>query len=148
MSNDWKTPYKINDIFAGSSDKLSFLYFHAQTIIKLQNHLRAELPTPLGDHVTIANYNSNSLIIQTDSSAWAAKLRFKIPELLTILRNRCGLPELQTIRIKIKVPDSDQSTPDRKLTLSNQSSNFLRNIANTIPDLELQQSLLKISRHQ
>lgn len=148
MSNDRKTSHKINEILAGSTDKLSLLYAHAHKIISLQNNLRAELPASLADHVAIANYNNNSLIILTDSPAWAARLRFKIPELLTVLRNRCGLPELKTIRIKIKVPDNDQSTPDGKLVLSNQSSNFLHNIAEMMPDPELQKSLLKISRHK
>lgn len=147
MSNDSKIPLKIKKIFVESSDNLSLLYLHTQTIIKLQNNLKAELPAPLNEHITIANYYSNTLIIQTDSSAWAAKLRFKIPELLTILKNKCGLSELKTIRIKVSVSDTDRTSPEKKLILSNQSSNFLRNIANTISDPDLRQSLLKISKN-
>ena len=147
MSNDRKTPHKIKEIFVESSENLSFLYFHAQSIIRLQNNLKAELPTPLNKHVTIANYDSNTLIIQTDSSAWAARLRFKIPELLAILKFKCGLSEIKSIRIKIKVPDGGQSLPGRNPGLSDQASNFLINIANSISDPDLRQSLLKISKH-
>ena len=148
MSDDRKNLHTVNELFTDSSDKLSSLYTHALALIRLQDNLKANLSAPLNEHVTVANYDNKTLIIQTDTPAWAAKLRFKIPDLLSVLRENCGLTDLKTIRIKISVPENKRTVSEKHLVLSNQSSDIIRNMANTITDPDLRQTLLKISENK
>src|SRR3990172_7179751 len=58
--------------------------------------LHSSLPASLHAHCQVANIEGHTLSIVTDSSAWAAKLRYLIPALLEKLNRAPSLPSLAT----------------------------------------------------
>lgn len=102
MTQNRPRPFrKISDIALDTSDILAGLYRRSIDIIDLQDSIRKRLGSPLNAHLHVANFNTDTLIIFTDSAAWAAKLRFHTADILDIARNKAGLDNLKSVRVRI-----------------------------------------------
>jgi len=142
-----------------SNDQLNKLYHHAKDICALNEKLHKHLAPSLSSHCNVANYSDETLTVNADTSAWASKLRYCIPDILKFAKLECGLTNLKTVRVKVspihyKVNQSEtgqskfsDTNPARKVRLSKKSAIFIKNIAKTINDPELRKSILKISNH-
>ena len=142
-----RPPLDINSILACRTKTASAVYDHALRLIELQQRLRTALPAPLNDHVTVANSRNGTLTIYTDSAAWAARLRFRIPEMLkSINETPRGVP-LQAIRIKVRPADIKRLPAADKLSISDDTARLLQHMAESISDPGLRAALLRLSRH-
>jgi len=147
-----------------SNDQLNKLYQHAKDICALNEKLHKHLAPSLRSHCNVANYSDETLTVNADTSAWASKLRYCIPDILEFAKLECGLTNLKTVRVRVspihhkanqsKTDQSktDQSkfsgtNPTRKARLSKKSADFIKNVAESINDPVLRKSILKISTH-
>lgn len=125
------------------------LYDHARHLIEIQSVLKTILPAPINQHITVANLNEDALILHVDSAAWAARLRFHIPEILSRLNTRHTGKRIKTITPRI-IPNPGHK-PDagktKHVSISAQTARFLQNVAASIDDPELRDTFLKLSRH-
>jgi len=136
---------KISELLGSSSD-LSSMLTHIGALRQLQKHLCSRLPPPLNQHITIANFHQQTLIVHTDSPTWAAKLRFKIPDILDIARNNRHLTDIQTVRIKVMpVEQTTDRAPPAKI--SPQTAGILRQAAENTTDTALRSSLYNLSNN-
>lgn len=143
-----KTP-DIGTLLTEKSGKIHGLYRHVKKLIDIQEQLKTMLPAPLNEHITVANLANDSLTIYTDSAAWAARLRFNIPEMLKSLNLNNICTSVKSIRIKVIPPDNTQLPPhEQKLSISNDTALLLEHVADTIGDPDLRESLLKLSRNR
>lgn len=110
--------------------------------------LQQVLPVPLRDRFMVAAFDPDTLVLIADGTAWAARLRFQIPALRSIARERCGLPGLKSIRIRVSPPVPRPASAARKLRLSGDAAEFLRRSAESTTDEALRASLLRLSRHR
>lgn len=131
-----------------SSSKLGQLIQHGNRLRELESQLTAHLGAPLNQHCRIANYANNTLTLHTDSPGWAAKLRFITPDILNFMRNKCHLSEIKTVRIRIIIPDMKPAKNAKHLTLSQTTADHIKEVALSITDEGLRQSLLKLSEHR
>jgi len=137
-----------------SNKQLNKLYTHARDICTLNEKLHNYLAPSLGSHCTVANYSADTLIVNADSSAWASKLRNRIPDILAYARHECGLSKLITVRIRVSPKQNNTIQSDlssnastRKASLSIKSAKFIENVATSIQDPALRESILKISKN-
>ncbi|MCH8263196.1 MAG: DUF721 domain-containing protein [Proteobacteria bacterium] len=142
-----------------SNDQLNKLYHHAKDICTLNEKLHKHLAPSLRSHCNVANYSDETLTVNADTSAWASKLRYCIPDILEFAKLECGLTNLKTVRVRVspihhkanqsKTVQSKFSgtNPTRKAHLSKESADFMKNIAESINDPALRKSILKISTH-
>jgi len=142
-----RPPLDINSILASRTKTASALYDHALRLIELQKRIRTALPAPLNDHVTVANSRKGTLIIYTDSAAWAARLRFRVPEMLKSINETSQDVPLQAIRIKVRPPDTRRLPAADKLSISDDTARLLQHMAESISAPDLRASLLRLSRH-
>ncbi len=135
-------------ILSNKKNESGKLYEHSEHISSLELKLHNFLGSPLNKHFLLANYSNNILTLHTDSSIWASKLRYCIPDILEFMQQQCHLDTLKTIRIKVK-PASTESVklPVRQLKLSAKSSEFIKGIATSMTDYKLRTSLLKFTKH-
>jgi hypothetical protein len=143
-----RSPDGIDAILAGRSETASAVYRHALWLLELQRRLRALLAPPLNDHVTVANCRKGALIIHADSAAWAARLRFRIPDILAGFKETPPDAAIQSVRIKVRPPDSTQPPPPAQLTISDDTARLLQSVAESISDPDLRASLLRLHRHR
>ena len=136
------------------NEQLNSLYTHAKNISALNEKLHIHLDPTLNSHCSIANYSAETLVVNADTSAWASKLRYCIPDILDYAKNECGLSKLISVRIKVSPShgDTTQSDPlsaksNRKAYLSKRSAEFIENVAISITDPALRESILKICKN-
>lgn len=142
------SPLSIKDIISNQSGPLRDLYSRTVDIAILQEKLYSYLPRPLQEHIVAVSYNNFTLHLHTDNAAWATRLRFKIPEILEIARNKCLLTKLQTIRIKV-APSQDTLTTTRKsCKLSTKTTKLLEHTAQSIADPELRAVFIRLSKNR
>lgn len=128
------------------SGGLATLYRHVSDLRELQNKLKTKLPSPVCDHFILANINEDTLTLHTDSSAWAARLRFLTPDILSAARQLCRLPPPQTIRIKVVPPTIETTTIKRSINLSSKNAQLILETANTIADPVLRAALTRLAQ--
>ena len=137
-----------------SNEQLNKLYTHAKGICALNEKLHNYLAPSLSSHCTVANYSADTLVVNADTSAWASKLRNRIPDTLDYARHECGLSKLISVRIRVS-PNHNNTTHSslpgtavaRKASLSKKSAKFIESVATSIQDPALRESILKISKN-
>lgn len=142
-----RLPATVNRILARGTS-VPALYEQALRLIELQKQLRSLLPPPLGDHVTVGNCRNGILTVYADSAAWAARLRFEVPGLLNRLNETSPDAGIRTLRTRIRPPDPVAAPAAGKPLLSAASARLLQDVAESIDDPGLRESLLRLSRHR
>lgn len=140
-------PLKITEILSADTGHLVQLYSHTRELSALEKKLCSYLPASLRDHVRVANYDEKSLSLCTDNAAWATRLRFKIPDILNIARNKCMLDSIQTVRISVAPTEKETSNRRQAPRLTSETAQLLRSTAESLSDPDLRQALLQLSQH-
>ena len=140
-------PTTINDFLSSRSQTLSELVEHVSRILICQSKLRSELGPPLSEHLHVANYSKDSLMLHTDSPAWASRLRFNIQNILNIVRLNCGLNELKSVRIKVVIRNTDSEPAKRLNCISQSTTKLIENTARSVKDQKLRTSLFNLTKH-
>ena len=104
MSNSG--PKSLSELIFAPGGPLHELAVRAARRSDLAGFLRAGLPPELGAHVVAGNLRPDgTLVVVTDSPAWAARLRFEGASILA----RCQeiYPESQRVKVRVTGPDAD-----------------------------------------
>lgn len=64
------------------------------------NQFRALLPREEAPRFEVANIRGPSLLIHASSAAWATRLRFRLPELLPVLRRLEDFSKVEHIHVR------------------------------------------------
>lgn len=129
--------------FLASSDRLSQICNHIKKINGLQIKLGEYLGKPLAAHVAVADYRQNTLVLHTDSAAWAAKLRYGTPGILAAFKG--DLPGIRTVRIKVVPSGMLMRIPRRAVKVSAGTAEGIRQAADQIADTALRSTLHSIA---
>ncbi len=78
---------QLNQLISNPSGEIKSLLDQLAKIEALNNTLQSKLNANFSTHCRVANYRKNILVVAVDSAAWANKLRFQIPELISEFRN-------------------------------------------------------------
>ena len=148
MSVSIKQPKKIQTFLSTPGTGLGKLVCKAEHLIALEQKLCSFLPSPLDKHCKVSGLSNRSILLITDSSVWATKLRFMTPEILKFMKTECSSARLKSVRISIRPEIHNKSSKTgRKIVISTATSKMIKNIASNIQDDELRSSLQKIARH-
>lgn len=126
-----------------SSGRLSRLCNHIQMLRGLQTKLRDYLEPPLNEHVIVADYRQDTLVIHTDSSAWAERTRYRTPDILVLFKD--DLPGIRTVRIKNPPVEEPIQVSRRPVNVSHDTVEAIREVAGRIADPPLRAVLLRIA---
>lgn len=145
------TEYKalsISNILEDKKSSLSTLYKKANSIQEIDSKIKNLLDPSLKNKFELANINKNTAIILANSSAWATRLRYNIPTILSILNNQLNFTAVKTIRVKIKKPVYESPVSNKKSAyLSDKTAHFLNETAKHFTDPELRQCILNLSKN-
>jgi len=139
----------ISNILNNDHCSFSALYKKANSIQEIDRNLKKLLDPSLKDKFELANINAEIAILLVSSSAWATRLRYNIPAILDAFNNQLNLTSVKTIRIRVKKPIPENPDLNKKpIYLSNNSAQFLNDVANNFSDPELRKCFLNISKHR
>ncbi len=140
--------HSLQTFFKGNNSILASLCRRADYLHQMNLKLCSYLPAPLNSHCKLANITDDTVIMHADSSAWAARLRYCIPEILNIMHNQLNTINIKSIRIKVMFPDKKPHTSTaRTLTISRQTVRLLADCAKGTTDSALRSTLLRLSSH-
>lgn len=130
-----------SNLLPGLKEKISQL-------ISLNQLWHAQLDPVLANHCRIANFRNNCLIIEVESSAWALRLRYSLPELLKLLRELPEFAQLKTIEWYIQpVIEIEEKRILNSPPLSNESAALIRETASCVQNEKLKQALYKLAEN-
>jgi hypothetical protein len=113
---------------------------------RLNNLVQTLLDDDLKIHCQVGNIRDGVLILYTDSTAWASRLRYQSPALLKQMQQHKGLASLQQIEIRVQ-PREEKVSIYRKAELSNEASSCLQACADGMTDNGLKQALERLASH-
>jgi len=124
------------------------LFRQAATYQNLEIHIKPLLEEPLRHHIHLATLRGDTLTLIADSSAWAAKLRYQVPELRGRIAEISDFPKIQNIRVKVAKIDSPYPADPQqsKPYLSNKVIEGLQQQANYLRDPALREALLRLTK--
>jgi hypothetical protein len=116
----------------------------AHALIAIERRFFALIENPLlPAHCRLANLRDTVLVLETDSPAWATRLRYSAPEM--VHRLAAGdFPPVSEIRIRVRPPEAPTETT-RRATLSAESAAHLRSAAAAISDAPLAAALRRLA---
>jgi len=117
----------------------------ARKLQRLEQTVLQLLPKNLSAHCKVQNLKSEILILTTGSPAWAARLRFAVPDLIKQLECQFSLT-LRNIQIKIEPETIEiQLLNKRKPKLSLASGCLLAQTAHSVNHPALQAALYRLA---
>ncbi|MGD8593700.1 MAG: DciA family protein [Gammaproteobacteria bacterium] len=136
----------VSRILAAKNDKLQSLLDRAATLDGINQRLLRFLPSPLNQHVCLANLREDTAVFMADSSAWLTRARYQGPEILKLLRQEPGLERINKLHFKIQPLTEHAERPTSRPQLSENTAELLISTAKIIDDPELKAALHKLSR--
>lgn len=117
-------------------------------LAQLNQVFRSILPAHLREHATLARLDEGGWVVQTDSSAWATRLRYALPELRKPLEQHLGIA-LPRPRIRIAPPAVPKAPPppSRRMTVTAHTVSVLESAAHNVADLRLGAAILRLAEH-
>lgn len=145
-----KSPKPLHKLLRGSSLTLSGVVDRANELAALNAALSQLLDPTLAAHCRVANLRRDTLILQADSPAWAARLRYQIPALLKTLRGarspKAALRGLEEIQIKIRPPARRPPVKvGRQARMSPSAARLIDAAAQCMDDAPLQSALHRLA---
>ena len=117
----------------------------ARKLSRLDQAVLQLLPAELGQHCKVLNLRNETLILATPSPAWAGRLRFAAPDLLTQLKCQLSL-DIRAIDLKVQPePVENQSIKRASMQLSMSSATLLAQTARSVNHPPLQEALLRLA---
>lgn len=128
-----------------------FLNTQISTKKKLIDQLNAAvlplLPANCRQHITASNFSNNELTLIADSPVWAARLRTQHKQIISTISEQLKLP-IKSIKVRFQQPQVQQKKPAKAApVLSQQSSEIIKNTADSISDEALKESLLRLAKN-
>ena len=117
----------------------------ARKLARFEQAVLRLLPADLGAHCRVLNLKNETLVLSTTTPAWAGRLRFAVPELLTQLKCQHHM-EIRQVELKIH-PEANENQAVKRNTMkmSLNSAELLANTARSIDHPELQEALYRLA---
>ena len=117
----------------------------AKKLQRLEQAVLQLLPADLAAHCKVINLKNEILVLATSSSAWAARLRFAIPELIKQLGCQYAL-NLHTVQVRIEPKELEiQKVRHHQPALSMASGTLLAQTAQSVNHPALQEALYRLA---
>jgi hypothetical protein len=90
-----------SQLMASPTGILCRLLQHSETIKQLNKIFKTSLSAPLSQHCYVANLRDKTLVVHTDTSLWATRLRYMTPELLEKWQQDISIPTIDQIEVRV-----------------------------------------------
>ena len=144
------SPRSVGHILSSKSSGLERLLERVNNLAEVNRALHSYLAAPLNAHCQLQNIKGQWAVVHVDSSAWATRLRYQIPQLLKFLQSLPGLGQLKEIQIQIRPPRHQAPKPKaRSAQFSAASAAAVHALAESTSDPKLSAALRRLAnRHR
>ncbi len=117
-----------------------------QYLKSLNGQLHICLDPETSSHTQVADLNAERLLVHVDSSAWATRLRYQLPQLLRCLNQHPSLAQLRRIDIRVAPLAQPVPSPPQPATLSDANAAIIDSTADSLSDPSLRTALKRLAR--
>lgn len=123
------------------------LFHQAAENRKLDFRIKHLLDEPVSSHIQVAVVRDANLVLVADSPAWAAKLRYEVPQLRRRLSENTAFPKIETIRIKVAKSNAPPQPGMRRAqrSLSRATAEGVKRQAESLEDPVLREAVLRLA---
>lgn len=148
------SPEKRNPLVAATEQlhqpgsQVAKLVWQTKRLSELNRIFHAFLPSYLHAHAFLARLDQENWVVQTDSSAWATRLRYILPNLRHPLGEHLGIA-VPPPRIRIAPPavPLPPPPPNRRMTITDSTARLIESAAQNIPDRQLGAVMRRLAAH-
>lgn len=140
----------LRHLLAADPGALGALARRAERLRQATALLRAGLPQPLATHCVVAALEAGTVVVQTDASAWAARLRFMAPAVLSALQPLLHGQPAPGVKVCVRPPPgASEAAPAGRARArpSAGAGHSLRLAAEGVADPRLSAALRRLARH-
>ena len=135
-------PDRLNTFFSASRE-LNLLSQKAREIMALQQHWEQTIPLSLRRGCRVAYLNQDTLTIEANNGAIAAKLRQMTPELVMQLRERGAEVTAIQVQVQVSAPTLPHLEPAR--ILSSYEKSCITTFSDKLADSPLKEALNRLA---
>jgi hypothetical protein len=117
-----------------------------QYLKSLNGQLHICLDPETSSHAQVADLNAERLLVHVDSSAWATRLRYQLPQLLRCLHRHPSLAQLRRIEVRVAPQAQPVSPPPQAASLSAANAAIIDSTADGLSDPALRSALKRLAR--
>jgi len=136
----------IQDVIRASRGRIAAYAVESERLRKLNRALFEVLPAPMHEHVQAVRLSGTTLVLKSDSPAWQAKLRFQLPQIKRLIRQRMQIP-LQRIETGVMPRQESRTRTPRPARMSREAGAVLERAALSMEDTDLRAALQRLARH-
>ena len=137
----------VRDHLRSPKGRLAKLLAHTDKLQHVNRVFLAYLPNHLHEHAMITNMSTKAWVVQTDSSAWATRLRYVLPNLQQQLSDHLK-KQIPPLTVRIKPGNTVEVVVEpRRMELTKETAKLLEGTAQDLDDQRLGSALLRLSRH-
>lgn len=119
-------------------------------LLRVDKLVRSLLGSAFGEHCRVANIKGNCLLLHVDSTVWATRIRYQLPELLRNMQQTEQLKQISEIQLRVQPQERDASpaklTPTRKAVMSRDAALCVQECASSIADDQLRSALQRLAK--
>lgn len=145
-TKDTKTTH---DLLSSPNRGLSAIYTKVKRLKEIEEALQKYLPKALKHQCQVANKSLGKLVLISKNGAIATELRFFVPDLLRKCERDPQLNDIKQIECKVQPVETPPANTDKKKLqlLSPATAQMVLEIADTMDDPKLKNSLQRIAKH-
>lgn len=128
------------------ADTLQRLHSHIKFIGNLDAKLKRSLPDEIIEKFQLSNIDKGVATLHANSAAWATRLRYLSPKILSFLNSELGKNRVSSLRIRIYIEDT-KTEINRSVSISNNTADFLKQQALNSSNDKLKKCLLRLSEN-
>ena len=137
----------VRDHLRSPKGRLAKLLAQTDKLQHVNRVFHAYLPSHLHEHAMITTMSAKAWIVQTDSSAWATRLRYVLPNLQQQLSDHLK-KQIPPLTVRIKPGNTVEAMVEpRRMALTQETAKLLEGTAQDLSDQRLGSALLRLSRH-
>jgi len=136
----------VGEVLSHLPGVLGQLMAQASQLHRLTQIFHAYLPPPLQEHAVLLRLDAERWEVQTDSAAWATRLRYALPTIRQALGRQLNIT-LPKPRIRVMPATAPPPAQPRRLTLTRRNAEVLETAARALPDPQLSAALRRLAAH-
>lgn len=137
-------PRPVNNLLHTASSDFGLVVRHAQYLRRLQDTVISALPEAAAAHTHVAGMHGTQLLIHTDNTGWATRLRYAEPGIRRALAQRLRL-HVDRVRVRVRPELAQTQTLAVARHISTANRDYMRSVAHHIGDTELARALLALA---
>ena len=140
-----KTGKSLEQLLSDHRSPLAHLMGRADELLKIEQVILDYLPEDVRPHCRLGTVRGTTLILQTESSVWATRIRFQEPMLLKQLNQDRRFAQLKKIQTQVRPTAKRVKPPQAAKPLSADSAAHVEAMAEGLGDDELGLALRRLA---